>query len=126
MRVCLSNELAEMFHACRKVAEQEDTAAHYAFGLKFYYGEEVPQKDIQAHLWWNLAANAGAEWDQELKDKAYDSISAYRVRSTLCLSVQGHCSNTSAMRQNIKPSTRAMNSLVNMISTGSLQGTAEA
>ena len=72
MRVCLSNELAEMFHACRKVAEQEDAAAHYAFGLKFYYGEEAPQNDIQAHLWWNLAANAGDGWEKELQEQAYD------------------------------------------------------
>jgi TPR repeat protein len=72
MRVCLSDELAEMFHACRKAAKQGDAAAHYAFGLKFYYGEEVPQKDIQAHLWWNLPENAGSSWDQELKDKAYE------------------------------------------------------
>ena len=68
----MSDELAETFHACQKSAEQGDAAAQYALGLKFYYGEEVPQNDIQAHLWWNLTANAGAEWDQEIKDQAYD------------------------------------------------------
>ena len=68
----MSDELAETFHACRKAAEQGDAAAQYALALKYYYGEEVLQNDIQAHLWWNLAANAGAEWDQEIKDQAYD------------------------------------------------------
>ena len=64
----MSDELA----ARRKAAEEGDAAAQYALGLKYFYGEEVPQDNIQAHLWWNLAAHAGAEWDKELKDKAYD------------------------------------------------------
>jgi hypothetical protein len=68
----MSDELTEIFHTCRKAAEHGDAVAQYARGLKYFYGEEVPQNDIQAHLWWSLAANAGAEWDKELKDKAYD------------------------------------------------------
>ena len=70
--MCMSDEFAEMFHACRNAAEQGDAAAQYSLGLKYYYGEEVPQNDIQAHLWWNLAANAEGSWEKELKDKAYD------------------------------------------------------
>jgi TPR repeat protein len=35
----MSDKLAETFHACRKAAEQEDAAAQYVLGLKFYYGE---------------------------------------------------------------------------------------
>ena len=68
----MSDELAEAFHACRKAAEHGDAAAQYSLGLKYYYGEGVEQNHTQAHLWWNLAANAGAEWEKELKDKAYD------------------------------------------------------
>ena len=68
----MSDELAETFHACRNAAEQGDAAAQYSLGLKYYYGEGVTQDHIQAHLWWNLAANAGAEWDKELKEQAYD------------------------------------------------------
>ena len=64
----MSDELA----ACRNAAEQGDAAAQYSLGLKYYYGEEVEQNDIQAHLWWNLAANAGDEWEKDLKDQAYD------------------------------------------------------
>ena len=64
----MSDELA----ARRKAAEEGDAAAQYALGLKYFYGEEVEQNDIQAHLWWNLAANAGDEWDKELKEQAYD------------------------------------------------------
>ena len=68
----MSDDLAESFHACRKAAEQGDAAAQYALALKYFYGEEVQQNDIQAHLWWNLAANAGDEWDKEMKEQAYD------------------------------------------------------
>ena len=68
----MSDELAEAFHACRNAAELGDAAAQYSLGLKYFYGEEVQQNDIQAHLWWNLAANAGAEWDKEMKEQAYD------------------------------------------------------
>ena len=68
----MSDDSAEMFHACRKAAEQGDAAAQYALALEYYYGEEVPQNDIQAHLWWNLAANAGDGWEKELQEQAYD------------------------------------------------------
>ena len=68
----MSDEFAETFQAYRNAAEQGDAAAQYALALKYFYGEEVPQNDIQAHLWWNLAANAGAEWEKDLKDNAYD------------------------------------------------------
>ena len=64
----MSDELA----ACRIAAEQGDAAAQYSLGLKYYYGEGVPQDHIQAHLWWNLTANAGDEWDKEMKEHAYD------------------------------------------------------
>ena len=64
----MSDELA----ACRIAAEQGDAAAQYALGLRYYYGEGVPQDHIHAHLWWNLTANAGDEWDQDMKEHAYD------------------------------------------------------
>ena len=68
----MSDELAEAFHACRKAAEHGDAAAQYSLGLKYYYGEGVPQDHIQAHLWWNLTANAGDEWDKDMKEQTYD------------------------------------------------------
>ncbi|MGH7183814.1 MAG: hypothetical protein ACREJN_17810 [Nitrospiraceae bacterium] len=68
----MSDELEETFHTCRKAAEQGNAAAQYSLGLKYFYGEGVPPNDIQAHLRWNLAANAGDGWDKELKDNAYD------------------------------------------------------
>ena len=68
----MSDELAETFQAYRNAAEQGDAAAQYALGLKFYYGEGVTQDGIQAHLWWNLAANAGDGWEKELQEQAYD------------------------------------------------------
>ena len=68
----MSDDSAELFQACRKAAEQGDAVAQYSLGLKYYYGEGTAKNFIQAHLWWNLAANAGDEWDEELKGKAYD------------------------------------------------------
>ena len=68
----MSDELAETFHACRNAAELGDAAAQFALGDMYYQGQSIPQDHIQAHLWWNLAANAGDEWDKELKDTAYD------------------------------------------------------
>ena len=68
----MSDDSAEMFQACRNAAEQGDAVAQYSLGLKYYYGEGTAQNFIQAHLWWNLAANAGDEWDKEMKEQAYD------------------------------------------------------
>lgn len=68
----MSDELVEPFHACQKAAEQGDAAAQYSLGEMYYQGQLIPKDHVQAHLWWNLAANAGASGDQELKDKAYD------------------------------------------------------
>ena len=70
----MSDEFAETFQAYRNAAEQGDAAAQYSLGRKYYYGEGVLQDYIQAHMWWNLAANAGDEWDKELKEQAYDLL----------------------------------------------------
>ena len=48
MQVCMSDELAEMFHACRKAAEQGYARAQYSLGLKYYNGEGVSQNQSVA------------------------------------------------------------------------------
>lgn len=68
----MNDEKTQAFKECRKAAEQGDTVAQYSLGLKYYYGEGTRQDYIQAHLWWNLAANAGDEWEKDLTDQAYD------------------------------------------------------
>jgi len=64
----MSDELT----ACREAAEQGDAAARFSLGEIYYQGHVIPQDHIQAHLWWNLAANTGDELNQEIKDIAYD------------------------------------------------------
>ncbi|MGH7182625.1 MAG: hypothetical protein ACREJN_11695 [Nitrospiraceae bacterium] len=64
----MSDELT----ACRKAAEQGDAVTQFSLAEMYYQGQVIPQDHIQAHLWWNLAANAGDEWDQAMKENAYD------------------------------------------------------
>jgi TPR repeat protein len=41
----------------RLAAEQEHAVAQTALGIMYDTGEGVPQDDVQAHMWFNLAAS---------------------------------------------------------------------
>ena len=43
----------------RSAAEQGDADAQYNLGLRYHYGEGVPQDDAEAVKWWRLAAEQG-------------------------------------------------------------------
>ena len=52
----------------RPLAEQGDAAAQYNLGVMYREGQGVPQDDVQAYLWMNLAAAQGFEQAQKVRD----------------------------------------------------------
>ena len=46
-------EVAEL----QVLAEQGNADAQYNLGARYAYGSGVPQDDVQAHIWYNLAAS---------------------------------------------------------------------
>ncbi len=53
----------------RPLAKQGDAAAQYNLGVMYREGQGVPQDDVQAHMWWSLAAVRGLEPAREYRDR---------------------------------------------------------
>ena len=45
----------------RLVSEQGDSSAQYNLGMMYMEGEGVPQENIYAHVWFNIAASNGSD-----------------------------------------------------------------
>src|SRR5665811_1158485 len=41
------------------LAEQGYASTQYSLGVRYAYGQGVPQDNVQAHMWFNLAATKG-------------------------------------------------------------------
>jgi len=52
----------------RPLAEQGIARAQSNLGSMYEYGEGVPQDDVQAHMWLNLAAEQGHEDARTVRD----------------------------------------------------------
>ncbi len=52
----------------RPLAERGDAAAQYNLGVMYREGRGVPQDDVQAHMWFNLAAAQGHEGARKFRD----------------------------------------------------------
>ncbi len=53
----------------RSLAEQGDAAAQYNLGVMYREGQGVPQDDVQAYLWMNVAAAQGHELARINRDR---------------------------------------------------------
>ena len=55
----------------RALAEQGDAEAQFNLGLMYRAAEGVPQDDVQAHMWFNLAATQlpGEDRDAAVRDR---------------------------------------------------------
>ncbi len=53
----------------RPLAEQGDAAAQYNLGVMYREGQDVPQDDVRAHMWFNLSAAHGMESARTLRDR---------------------------------------------------------
>src|SRR5208337_2377479 len=53
----------------RKAAQHGYASGQYKLGLMYYHGEGVPQDDVKAHMWFNLAAAQGNSAAKKLRDE---------------------------------------------------------
>ncbi len=61
MTAYLRQDYATVLREFRPLAEQGDTSAQYNLGIMYGKGQGVPQDNIRAHIWANLAASNGAD-----------------------------------------------------------------
>ena len=57
-------------------AEAGDASAQFFLGLRYATGEGVPQDDVTAHMWLNLAASRSTGEDREQAAKARVAVAA--------------------------------------------------
>ncbi len=72
-------DYATAFEKWRPLAEQGDADAQYGLGVIYNHARGVPQDDVQARMWLNLAAAQGDEdaW------KARDLLAELMTRAQL-------------------------------------------
>ncbi len=58
----------------RQLAEQGDAVAQFNMGNMFRLGKGVPQDDVQAHMWLNLATAQGREDARKARDKLAEQM----------------------------------------------------
>ncbi len=58
----------------RPLAEQGDANAQFNLGSMYEYGEGVPQDDVQARMWLNLAAAQGNELARINRDRLTEQM----------------------------------------------------
>ena len=59
----------------RLAADQGDAAARDSLGVMYEHGRGVPQDDVQAHMWFNLAA---AQWDKN-RDRVEKNMTSQQI-----------------------------------------------
>ncbi len=72
-------DFATALRKFQPLADAGDADAQFGLGLMCAKSEGVPQNDIQAHLWANLAADKGHEGAAKLRDIAAKAMSTVNV-----------------------------------------------
>ena len=82
----------------RLAADQGQASAQFNLGVMYNSGDGVPQDDVSAHMWFNLAASRSSGEDRERSVEARDAV-AERMTSEQLAEAQGqstepHCART--------------------------------
>ena len=54
-----SGDYATALREWKPLAEQGNALAQFALGWMYENGQGVPQDNVYAHMWWNIAASSG-------------------------------------------------------------------
>ncbi|MYH30703.1 MAG: sel1 repeat family protein [Acidobacteria bacterium] len=65
----MEQDYEEAVRWSRLAAEQGDTRAQGVLGAAYYFGRAVVPDDVSAYVWLSLAATAGDESAQALRDR---------------------------------------------------------
>jgi TPR repeat protein len=63
----------------RKAANQGHASSQAILGMMYESGAGVPQDDISAHLWFDLAAASGANEAAELRDRVAARMTSVQI-----------------------------------------------
>ena len=70
----------------RALAEQEDVITQYNLGVMYANGEGVPEDDVLAYMWFNVAAAQGYEGAQGNKDLLEERMTREQIAEAQRLS----------------------------------------
>ena len=71
-----SAQTAQDVAALRKQAQAGDASAQYNLGVMYAKGRGVPQDDVLAYMWWNLAVSRSSGDEQKQSMKWRDDAAA--------------------------------------------------
>ena len=63
----------------RLVSEQGNSSAQYNLGMMYMVGEGVPQDNIYAHAWFNIAASNGSDLGAGNRDKVVKEMTKDQI-----------------------------------------------
>ncbi len=75
----LRGDYATALKEWRPLAEQGDALAQYNLGVMYFMGRGVPQDDVQARMWLNLAAAQGHEPARKYRDRLAEVMTPAQV-----------------------------------------------
>lgn len=63
----------------KQLANQGNASAQFNLGAMYANGQGVPQDDVQAHMWFNLAAAQGDEDGKKGRDRAAGKMTLQQI-----------------------------------------------
>ena len=77
---------AEELEALIKAAEQGDAQAQYDLGVMYDSGQRIPEDDVQAYAWFNVAAAQGNDDAQKAKETTAEGMTSAGISEAQKLS----------------------------------------
>ncbi len=77
---------AEELEALIKAAEQGDAQAQYDLGVMYDSGQGIPEDDVQAYAWLNVAAAQGFDSAQKVKERIAKNMTGDEIAEAQKLS----------------------------------------
>jgi len=72
----------------RLAADQGEAIAHYSLGVLYDNGQGIPQDDVQAHMWINLAVAQSSGEDRDWRVRNRDIIAAKMTAEQIAKSLK--------------------------------------
>ena len=72
----------------RKSADKGDADAQYRLGLMYAHGPDVPRDDVQADMWFNLAAGGGNDLAAKSRDRIEARMTPEQIAEAKKLAVE--------------------------------------
>lgn len=87
-----AGDYATALEEWKPLAEQGDAYAHYNLGGMYYKGQGVPQSNVMAHMWYNIASANGHPEAGEYRDERADEMTSADISKAQAMAVE--CMNS--------------------------------